>query len=105
MPKKVASGVVTASQFDEEHTLTGTPSGSATHEEGASGSLGVLWSKEASRSAEVPAPTISAQSTSSDEGDSPDSTPGSPTGAPTPIVNQTGGVSTGNTKCIQTPSF
>ena len=34
-PKKVASGVVTASQSDEERTLTGTPSGSATNEEGA----------------------------------------------------------------------
>ena len=38
-PKTVASGVVTASQSDEERTLTGTPSGSATNEEGASGSL------------------------------------------------------------------
>ena len=34
-PKKVASGIVTASQSDEERTLTGTPSGSATNEEGA----------------------------------------------------------------------
>ena len=33
-PKTVASGVVTASQSDEERTLTGTPSGSATNEEG-----------------------------------------------------------------------
>ena len=55
-PKKVASGVVTASQSDEERTLTGTPSGSATNEEGAYVSLGVSWSKEASGSAEVPAP-------------------------------------------------
>ena len=31
-PKKVASGVVTASEFDEERTLTGKPSGSATNE-------------------------------------------------------------------------
>ena len=37
-PKQVASGVVTASQSDEERTLTGTPSGSTTNEEGASGS-------------------------------------------------------------------
>ena len=44
-PKKVASNVVTASQSDEERTLTGTPSKSATHEEGASVSLGVLWSQ------------------------------------------------------------
>ena len=44
----MASSVVTASQFDEERTLTGTPSGSATNEEGASGSLGVSWSEEAS---------------------------------------------------------
>ena len=41
-PKQVASGVVTASQSDEERTLTGTLSGSATNEEEASGSLGVL---------------------------------------------------------------
>ena len=45
-PKKVASGVVTASQSDEERTMTGTPSGSPTNEEGASGSLGVSWSEE-----------------------------------------------------------
>ena len=32
-PKKVASGVVTASLSDEERTLTGTPYGSATNEE------------------------------------------------------------------------
>ena len=50
-PKKVASGVVTASKSDEECTLTGTPSGSATNEEGASGSLGVSWSEEASDTA------------------------------------------------------
>ena len=30
-PKKVASGVVAASQSDEERTLTSTPSGSVTH--------------------------------------------------------------------------
>ena len=41
-PTKVASGVVTASQYDKERTMTGTPSGSATNEEGSSGSLGVL---------------------------------------------------------------
>ena len=29
--KKITSGVVTASQSDEERTLTGTPSGSATN--------------------------------------------------------------------------
>ena len=61
-PKKVASGVVTASQFDEERTLTGTPSRSATNEERASGSLGVSWSEEASGSAEVPAPATAAAS-------------------------------------------
>ena len=38
-PNTVASGIVTAYQSDEERTLTGTPSGSATNEEGASGSL------------------------------------------------------------------
>ena len=66
-PKKVAFGVVTASQSDEERTLTGTPSRSATNEEGASRSLGVSWLEEASESTEVPAPATAAQSTSSDE--------------------------------------
>ena len=47
-PKKVASGIVSASQSDEERTLTGTPSGSATNKEEASGSLGLSWSEEAS---------------------------------------------------------
>ena len=37
-PKKVASDIVTASQSDEERTLTGTLSKSAKNEEGASGS-------------------------------------------------------------------
>ncbi|TMW98758.1 hypothetical protein EJD97_003517 [Solanum chilense] len=52
-PKKVASSVFTASQSDEERTLTGTSSGSATNEEGASGSLEVSWSEEAYASAEI----------------------------------------------------
>ena len=52
------SGVVATSQSDEERTLTGTPSVSATNEEGASGSLGVSWSEEASGSAEVPHPPV-----------------------------------------------
>ena len=69
-PKKVASGVVTASQSDEEPTLTGTPSGSATNEEGVSGSLGVSWSEEASSSVEVLAPPTAAATASSDEADS-----------------------------------
>ena len=68
-PKKVASGVVTTSKFDEERTLTGKPSGSATIEKGASGSLGVSWSEEASDSAEVYAPATAAASTSSNEDD------------------------------------
>ena len=88
MLKKVASGVVTASQFDEEHTLTGTPSGSSTHEEGAYGSLGVSWSEEAFGSIEVPTPAKDAQSASSNEDDSPDSTRGSPIGALTSIFDQ-----------------
>ena len=71
-PKKVASDVVTASQSDEERTLTGTPSGSAINEEGASGSLGASWSEEASGSAEVPARATAAASASSDEADSSD---------------------------------
>ena len=87
-PKKVASGVVTASQSDEERTLTGTPSGSATNEEGASGSLGVSWSEEASGSAEVPAPATVVESASSDEADSSDSTSGSPPQVPTPSTDQ-----------------
>ena len=55
-PKKVAYSVVTASRSNEESTLTGTPFGSATNEEGASGSLGVSWFEEAFGSAEVPHP-------------------------------------------------
>ena len=43
-PKKVASGLVTAFQSNEERTLTGKLFGSYTNEEGASGSLGVSWS-------------------------------------------------------------
>ena len=50
-PKKIASDVVIASQSDEEGTLTGTSSGSATNEERMSGSLGVSWSEKASKSA------------------------------------------------------
>ena len=82
-PKKVAFGVVTASQSDEERTLTGTPSGSATNEEGAFVSLGVSWSEEASGSAEVPAPATATASASSEEADSSDSTSGSPAQTPT----------------------
>ena len=81
------SGVVTFSQSDEERTLTGTPSGSATHEEGVSGSLGVSWSEEASGSAEVPAPATAAQSSSSDEADNSESTPSSATRALTPVAD------------------
>ena len=62
----MAAGVVTASQSNEERTLTGTPSGSATNEDGASGSLGVLWSEEVSGSAEVPIPATVVESASSD---------------------------------------
>ena len=87
--KKVASGVVTASQSDEERTLTGTPSGSATNEEEASISLGVSWLEEASRSTKVPATATAAVSASSDEADSSESTPGSPIRALTPVTDQT----------------
>ena len=87
-PKKVAFGVVSASQFDKERTLTGTPSGSATHVEGESGSSGVSWSEEASGSAEVHAPSTATQSSSSDEDDNSKSTPISPSGALTPIAEQ-----------------
>ena len=86
-PKKVASGVVTASQFDEERTLTGTPSWSATNEEGASVSLGVSWSEEASGSAEVPTPATAAQSASSDEADNFASTPSSLSCSLTPVAD------------------
>ena len=87
-PKTVAFGVVTASQSYEEHTLTGTPYGSATNEEGASGSLGVSWSEEASGSAEVPAPATAAASASSDEADDSDSTSCAPAQVPTPASDQ-----------------
>ena len=68
-PKKMASGIVAAFQSDEELTVTGTPSKSASHEEGASFSLGVSWSEEASGSVEVHAPATDAQSASSDGSD------------------------------------
>ena len=87
-PKQVASGIVTGSQSHKKRTLTGAASGSATHEKGASGSVGVSWSEEASRSAEVPAPVTAATSTSSDEADSSKSTSGSPTHALTPVIDQ-----------------
>ena len=84
----MASGIVTASHSDEERTLTGTPSGSATNEEGASGSLGISWSEEASGSAEVPVPATAAASASSDEADSSESTSGSPAQFPTLATDQ-----------------
>ena len=84
----MASGVVTASQYDDECTLTGTPSGSATHKEGASRSLGVSWSEEASGFAEVPALATAAHSSLSDGADSSESTPGSLTRAHTPVTDQ-----------------
>ena len=87
-PKKVMSGVVTASQSDEERTLTGTPSGSATNEEGVSGSLEVSWSEEASSSAEVPAPATAAASALYNEADSSEFTSGSPVPVPTPATDQ-----------------
>ena len=87
-PKKVAFDVVIASQSDEEGTLTGTSSGSATNEERMSGSLGVSWLEEASGSAEVSAPTTAVESASSDEDDSSESTPGSPTRALTLVTDQ-----------------
>ena len=68
--------------------MTGTLSGSATNEEGASGSLGISWSEEASESAEVPAPATAAQSASYDEAASSEATPGSPTHDLTPVVDQ-----------------
>ena len=84
----MAYGVVTASKSDEERTLTGTPSGSTTNEEGASGSLGVSWSEEASGSTEVNAPATAAASASSDEADSSDSISGVPAQVPTPASDQ-----------------
>ena len=84
----MASGVVTPFQSDEERTLTGTPFGSATNKEGASGSLGVSWSEEASGSAEVPAPATAAASSSSDKDYSSDSTSGAPAQVPTPAFDQ-----------------
>ena len=87
-PKTVASGVVTASQSDEERTLTGTPSRSATNEKGASGSFGVSWSKEASGYVEVPAPVTAAASALSDEADSSDSTSSAPAQVLTPASDQ-----------------
>ncbi|TMW82926.1 hypothetical protein EJD97_003840 [Solanum chilense] len=73
---------------DEERTLTGTPSGPATNEQGAYGSLGVSWSEEASGSAEVPALATAAVSASCYDTDSSDSTSSSPAQAPTPATDK-----------------
>ena len=86
-PKMVAFSVVTASQSDEECTLIGTPSGSATQEKRVSGSLGVLWSEEASGFAEVSTPATATQPVSSDETDSRDSTPGPPLRVPALVAD------------------
>ena len=67
---------MTASQSDEQRTLTGTLSGSATHEKRTSISLGVSCSEEASGSAEVPTPATAAHSASFDEANSSDFTLG-----------------------------
>ena len=82
-PTKVAPSGVTASQFEEERILTGTPSGSATHSKGASGSV------EASgfRSVEASGSEETSVSASSDEADSDDSTPAPQTGVPAPDVD------------------
>ena len=105
-PKKVASGVVTASQSDEERTLIGTPSRSATHEEGVSGSLGFSWSEEPSRSAEVPAPATTAQSASSNERTVLIQLQSHRKVISTRLsTSPTSCVSTGNTKCIKMPCF
>ena len=69
-------------------TLTVTTSGSATNEEGVSGSLGVAWSEEASGSAEVPAPATAAASASSDKAEISDATSGAPAQVPTPASDQ-----------------
>ena len=47
---KVALGGVIASQYEEERILTGTPSGSASKSEGASGSADASGSKKVSSS-------------------------------------------------------
>ena len=82
------SGVVTASQFYEERTLTCTPFGSATLEEGASDSLRVSWLEESYGSAEVSEPATAAQSTLSDDADNPDSIPVPLIGVPALVSNQ-----------------
>ena len=65
-PKNVEFGVVTSSQSDEERTQTSTPSGLATHEEGVSGILGVLWSEASFASTEVAATATAEQYALSD---------------------------------------
>ncbi|TMX04570.1 hypothetical protein EJD97_007517 [Solanum chilense] len=54
----------------------------------ASCCLGVSWLEEVSGSTEVPTPATTTQSASSDEVDSFESTPGSPTHSLTPVVDQ-----------------
>ena len=84
----MAPGVVTASQFEEESILTGTPSRYATHSRDTSGSEEVSGSDDVSGSEEASAPATSSQSSSSDEADSVDSTPTPQIGVPALIADQ-----------------
>lgn len=74
-PKKVASGLVTASKFNEECILTGTPFGSSAYSEEVSVSKEASGSEEASsshRDIAPPAPVHFASSIEADYSSTPD---------------------------------
>ena len=99
-PQKVVSGVVIASQSDEDHTLTSTPSRTASGSKGASGSVDALgsWYDHSSRSnTATSSGSISqgenqsdepTQQASYDEATRLDSAPAPQADVPTPVVEK-----------------
>lgn len=87
-PMKVASYVVTTSQFDEKRTLIGKPFGFASGFEGASDCKEVFGSEEASSSHGPNVLAVPVHSVSSYDADSVDSTQASLTNVPTPVGDQ-----------------
>lgn len=96
-PQKVAFGVVTPSQFDEDRTLTSTPSCSASSSEGLSGSEAATCSNSAHflglndsaasgfKSRGATHSKVPARQASSDEAYSSESTPEPQEDVPTPV--------------------
>ena len=87
-PTKVAPGVVTASQSEDEHILTGMPSGSTTHSSDASGSKEVSGSEGFSGSEEASAQATTSKSSSCYEANSADCTQATLTRVPTLVSDQ-----------------